>query len=197
MVNQASAGCGRGRAARSRTSNTASLQARRPRLRRSARLDACARRRAGQVHAAARHPSRRRSTWGTGTTPATASSSTSAAAFIMDDAEQLLPTCGSSAASSIGRPAARRLAGDPAGVAGHRGDPAAARRRSSTCSRILPAKTRTSTRGSAREFGRVLKEGIGEDPVNRERIAGLLAVRVDDSDTADETVMLADDVGRN
>ncbi|MGA8031988.1 MAG: molecular chaperone HtpG [Casimicrobiaceae bacterium] len=47
-----------------------------------------------------------------------------------------------------------------------------------------------------REFGRVLKEGIGEDPVNRERIAGLLRFASTHSDTADETVSLADYVGR-
>ncbi|HMA32770.1 MAG TPA: molecular chaperone HtpG, partial [Casimicrobiaceae bacterium] len=47
-----------------------------------------------------------------------------------------------------------------------------------------------------REFGRVLKEGIGEDPANRERIAGLLRFASTHSDTAEETVSLAEYVGR-
>ncbi|MGC1817445.1 MAG: molecular chaperone HtpG [Casimicrobiaceae bacterium] len=46
------------------------------------------------------------------------------------------------------------------------------------------------------EFGRVLKEGIGEDPANRERIAGLLRFASTHADTADESASLADYVGR-
>ncbi len=46
------------------------------------------------------------------------------------------------------------------------------------------------------EFGRVLKEGIGEDPANRERIAALLRFASTQADTADEVVSLADYVGR-
>ncbi len=46
------------------------------------------------------------------------------------------------------------------------------------------------------EFGPVLKEGIGEDPANRERIAGLLRFASTDADTADESVSLGDYVGR-
>ncbi len=47
-----------------------------------------------------------------------------------------------------------------------------------------------------REFGRALKEGIGEDSGNRERIAGLLRFASTHADTADETVALADYVAR-
>ena len=47
-----------------------------------------------------------------------------------------------------------------------------------------------------REFGRVLKEGVGEDFANRERIAGLLRFASTHSDSDDETVSLADYLGR-
>jgi molecular chaperone HtpG len=47
-----------------------------------------------------------------------------------------------------------------------------------------------------REFGRVLKEGIGEDPANRDRIAGLLRFASTRSDTDDESVSLADYLSR-
>ena len=46
------------------------------------------------------------------------------------------------------------------------------------------------------EFGRVLKEGVGEDAANRDRIAGLLRFATTHTDTADETVSLADYVAR-
>jgi len=45
------------------------------------------------------------------------------------------------------------------------------------------------------EFGQVLKEGVGEDPANRERIARLLRFRTSTTDAA-PTVSLADYVGR-
>ena len=46
------------------------------------------------------------------------------------------------------------------------------------------------------EFGRVLKEGAGEDHANRERIAALLRFASTHADTADESVSLADYLGR-
>jgi molecular chaperone HtpG len=46
------------------------------------------------------------------------------------------------------------------------------------------------------EFGRVLKEGVGEDFANKERIAKLLRFASTQSDTSDETVSLADYVSR-
>ncbi|HZV55994.1 MAG TPA: molecular chaperone HtpG [Rhodocyclaceae bacterium] len=46
------------------------------------------------------------------------------------------------------------------------------------------------------EFGRVLKEGVGEDAGNKEKIAGLLRFASTHADTADETVSLADYVAR-
>jgi len=47
-----------------------------------------------------------------------------------------------------------------------------------------------------KEFGRVLKEGIGEDSANRDRIAGLLRFASTQSDSEDQTVSLADYIGR-
>ncbi len=47
-----------------------------------------------------------------------------------------------------------------------------------------------------KEFGRVLKEGIGEDVGNKEKIAGLLRFASTQADNADETVALADYVAR-
>ncbi len=46
------------------------------------------------------------------------------------------------------------------------------------------------------EFGRVLKEGIGEDHANKEKIAGLLRLASTHADTAEESVSLADYIGR-
>jgi molecular chaperone HtpG len=46
------------------------------------------------------------------------------------------------------------------------------------------------------EFGKVLKEGIGEDFANKDKIAGLLRFATTQADTADETVSLKDYIGR-
>ncbi len=46
------------------------------------------------------------------------------------------------------------------------------------------------------EFGRVLKEGIGEDQANKDKIAGLLRLASTHADTAEESVALADYVSR-
>jgi len=46
------------------------------------------------------------------------------------------------------------------------------------------------------EFGRVLKEGVGEDFSNKEKIAKLLRFATTQADTADQTVGLAEYVGR-
>ena len=46
------------------------------------------------------------------------------------------------------------------------------------------------------EFGRVLKEGVGEDFANKDKVAGLLRFATTHSDTADETVSFADYIAR-
>jgi molecular chaperone HtpG len=47
-----------------------------------------------------------------------------------------------------------------------------------------------------KEFGSVIKEGVGEDFANKEKIAGLLRFASTHTDTADETVSFADYVAR-
>ncbi|WP_374491454.1 molecular chaperone HtpG [Zoogloea sp.] len=47
-----------------------------------------------------------------------------------------------------------------------------------------------------KEFGKVLKEGIGEDQANKAKIAGLLRFASTQLDTAEESVSLADYIGR-
>jgi len=47
-----------------------------------------------------------------------------------------------------------------------------------------------------KEFGRVLKEGVGEDFANKDKVAGLLRFATTHSDTADETVSFADYIAR-
>lgn len=47
-----------------------------------------------------------------------------------------------------------------------------------------------------KEFGKVLKEGVGEDATNKDKIAGLLRFASTYADTTDETVSLADYIGR-
>jgi molecular chaperone HtpG len=47
-----------------------------------------------------------------------------------------------------------------------------------------------------KEFGRVLKEGVGEDFANKERIAALLRFASTHADTTDETVSLKDYIAR-
>ena len=47
-----------------------------------------------------------------------------------------------------------------------------------------------------KEFGQVLKEGIGEDPANQERIAKLTRFASTHSDSAEQVVSLVDYVGR-
>jgi len=46
------------------------------------------------------------------------------------------------------------------------------------------------------EFGKVLKEGVGEDHTNKDKIAGLLRFASTEANSADETVSLADYIGR-
>jgi molecular chaperone HtpG len=46
------------------------------------------------------------------------------------------------------------------------------------------------------EFGKVLKEGVGEDFANKDKIAGLLRFASTEANNAEETVSLADYIGR-
>ena len=58
------------------------------------------------------------------------------------------------------------------------------------------AAEREKYAGFWKQFGKVLKEGVGEDFSNKEKIAGLLRFASTLADTPDETVSLADYIGR-
>ena len=118
--------------------------------------------------------------------------------FIMDDAEQLLPSYlrfvrGVVDSSDLPLNVSREILQESKDIEAIRGG---------ATKRILGlleelAKDKPDTFATFwREFGRVLKEGIGEDFANRERIAGLLRFASTHADTADETVALADYVAR-
>ena len=95
------------------------------------------------------------------------------------------------------RPAAQRLARDPAAEPRRRRDPRRLHASAcSTCSRTSPRTRRRSTPTFWKEFGRVLKEGVGEDTANRERIAKLLRFASTHDDSEEQTVSLADYVAR-
>ena len=83
------------------------------------------------------------------------------------------------------RPAAQRVARNPAGVEGHRGDT----RRLGAARARHARRPRREPQGEIRDVLEgvrpVFKEGVGEDYANRERIAKLLRFRVHAADTED------------
>ena len=119
--------------------------------------------------------------------------------FIMDDAEQLMPPYLRfvRGVDRLERPAAQRLARNPAAVA-RRARRSAPRRSSacSACSKISPNNQADKFATFWKEFGRVLKEGAAEDAGNRDRIAKLLRFASTQRETDEQTVSLADYVGR-
>ena len=122
----------------------------------------------------------RRSTCGTAT-PATASSSTCAACSSWTTPSSCCRrTCASCAASSI--PTTCRSTSRARSCRSRRTSrrsAAAARARCWHCSRSSPANDKEKYAKFWGEFGRVLKEGIGEDLANKDRIAGAAALRLD------------------
>jgi molecular chaperone HtpG len=118
--------------------------------------------------------------------------------FIMDDAEQLLPSYlrfvrGVVDSNDLPLNVSREILQESKDIEAIRGG---------ITKRILGlledlAKDKADIYATFwREFGRVLKEGIGEDFANRERIAGLLRFASTHADTADETMALADYIAR-
>jgi molecular chaperone HtpG len=118
--------------------------------------------------------------------------------FIMDDAEQLMPLYmrfvrGVVDSSDLPLNVSREILQQSKDIDGIR----------SGCTRKVLSmledlaendKEKYATFWSA--FGAVLKEGVGEDHVNKEKIAGLIRFATTHNDTPDQTVSLADYIGR-
>jgi molecular chaperone HtpG len=118
--------------------------------------------------------------------------------FIMDDAEQLLPAYlrfvrGVVDSNDLPLNVSREILQESKDIEAIRGG--CARKVLGLLEELAAGDTeRYAKFWSA--FGRVLKEGVGEDHANRDRIAGLLRFASTQADTADETVALADYAGR-
>jgi molecular chaperone HtpG len=118
--------------------------------------------------------------------------------FIMDDAEQLLPAYlrfvrGVVDSNDLPLNISREILQESKDIEAIRGG----------CTRKVLAlldELATSDKDKFAKFwdafGTVLKEGVGEDYANKERIAGLLRFASTRADTSDETVSLADYLGR-
>lgn len=118
--------------------------------------------------------------------------------FIMDSAEQLLPAYlrfvrGIVDSSDLPLNVSREILQQSSDVAQIR---AASVKRVLSLLEDLAEKQKDKYATFWAEFGRVLKEGIVEDAANHERIAKLLRFASTTAGTADQTVSLADYVGR-
>ncbi|MCX7898014.1 MAG: molecular chaperone HtpG [Rhodocyclaceae bacterium] len=118
--------------------------------------------------------------------------------FIMDDAEQLLPAYlrfvrGVVDAADLPLNVSREILQESKDIeAIKKGCTAKVLALLSDLSEKEPEKYKTFWK----EFGRVLKEGVGEDFANKEKIAKLLRFASTQTDTPDETVSLSDYVAR-
>jgi len=118
--------------------------------------------------------------------------------FIMDDAEQLLPTYlrfvrGIVDSNDLPLNVSREILQESRDIEAIRGG----------CTKKilalldgLAANEKDKYATFWGEFGRVLKEGVGEDFANRDKVASLLRFASTHADNAEETVGLADYVGR-
>ena len=118
--------------------------------------------------------------------------------FIMDDAEQLLPAYlrfvrGVVDASDLPLNVSREILQESRDIETIRGG---CTRKVLDLLASLAADEKDKYAKFWGEFGRVLKEGIGEDFANKEKIAALLRFASTHADTAEEGVSLADYVGR-
>ncbi len=118
--------------------------------------------------------------------------------FIMDDAEQLLPAYlrfvrGVVDSSDLPLNVSREILQESKDIEAIRGG---CTRKVLSLLEGLAKDEKEKYAGFWREFGRVLKEGVGEDFANQERIAGLLRFASTHADTAEETVSLADYLAR-
>ncbi len=118
--------------------------------------------------------------------------------FIMDDAEKLVPAYlrfvrGIVDASDLPLNVSREILQESRDIETIRGGCA---RKVLDLLTNLAADEKDKYATFWREFGRVLKEGVGEDHANRERIASLLRFASTHADSAGESVSLADYAGR-
>jgi molecular chaperone HtpG len=118
--------------------------------------------------------------------------------FIMDNAEQFLPLYlrfikGVVDSSDLPLNVSRELLQQDEQVDAMRG---ALTRRALELLARLASEDASKYQGFWTQFGRVLKEGLAEDPGNRERILPLLRYASTATDSDQETVSLADYLGR-
>ncbi|MDH5263903.1 MAG: molecular chaperone HtpG, partial [Betaproteobacteria bacterium] len=118
--------------------------------------------------------------------------------FIMDDAEQLLPAYlrfvrGIVDSADLPLNVSREILQESKDIEAIR---AGCTRKVLSLLEGLAADEKDKYAQFWKAFGRVLKEGVGEDFANKEKIAGLLRFASTHADTADETVSLADYVAR-
>jgi molecular chaperone HtpG len=118
--------------------------------------------------------------------------------FIMDDAEQLLPAYlrfvrGVVDSNDLPLNVSREILQESRDIEAIR---AGCTKRVLSLLEELAEKDKDKYAGFWREFGRVLKEGVGEDFANRERIARLLRFASTHADSEEQTVSLADYLAR-
>lgn len=118
--------------------------------------------------------------------------------FIMDDAEQLLPAYlrfvrGIVDSNDLPLNVSREILQESKDIDAIRSGNV---RRILTMLEDLAENQKEKYSQFWKEFGRVMKEGVGEDGANRERIAKLLRFSSTQADTEEQTVSLADYLGR-
>jgi molecular chaperone HtpG len=118
--------------------------------------------------------------------------------FIMDDAEQLLPSYlrfvrGVVDSNDLPLNISREILQESRDIEAIR---AGCTKRVLSLLEDLAENAKDKYAAFWKEFGRVLKEGVGEDPANRERIAKLLRFSSTHTDREEQSVSLADYLAR-
>jgi molecular chaperone HtpG len=118
--------------------------------------------------------------------------------FIMDDAEQLLPAYlrfvrGVVDSNDLPLNISREILQESRDIEAIRGG---CTKRVLSLLEDLAENAKDKYAAFWKEFGRVLKEGVGEDPANRERIAKLLRFASTHADREEQSVSLADYLAR-
>ncbi len=118
--------------------------------------------------------------------------------FIMDDAEQLLPAYlrfvrGVVDSNDLPLNVSREILQESKDIDAIR---SGCTKRVLSLLEDLAVNQKEKYAGFWKEFGRVLKEGVGEDAANKERLAKLLRFSTTHTDSEEQTVSLADYVSR-